>query len=130
MIAQLTHLRPKPGSMDDVIALLKEWGLATRNDPDRPSYSFLCRDEDHLFVVSLHADQARYETGASANRAWLARLMSLLVDDHGPTYYGPVLAQEGTAGGDEGSPFPSALKVGNRHGSVAGGAGAPQTRAP
>lgn len=115
MIAQLTHLRPKPGNMDNVIALIREWGLATKNDPARPLYSFLCRDEDHLFVISFHTDQASYEAVAAANGAWLARLMALLVDDHGPTFCGPVLAQEGAASGD-GSVFPSALKVGNRHG--------------
>ncbi len=115
MIAQLTHLRPKPGNVEHVIALLAEWGLATADDPSRPAYSFLCRDEDHLFVVSLHADQPSYEATANANRAWLERLMPLLVQDHGPTFYGPVLAQAGAARGD-GSPFPSALKIGNRHG--------------
>jgi hypothetical protein len=115
MIAQLTHLRPKPGNADNVIALLREWGSATRNDLSRPTYSFLCQDEDHLFLVSLHADQASYEAAADANRAWLTGLMQLLADDHGPTYYGPVLAQEGAASGD-GSVLPSALKIGNRHG--------------
>jgi quinol monooxygenase YgiN len=114
MIAQLTHLRPRPGHTDAVLALLREWGEATRDAPARPSYSFLCQDDDHLFVVSLHADQASYEAGARANAAWLARLMPLLVDGHGPTYYGPVLGQEGQAAGD-GVPFPAALKIGHSH---------------
>ena len=35
--------------------------------------------------------------------------------NHGPTYYGPVLAQTGRAGGDD-PPFPAALKIGARHG--------------
>jgi len=114
MIAQLTHLRPKRGHMDRVIALIKEWGNATRSDPARPAYSFLCRDDDHLFVVSLHADQPSYEATATANAPWLSRLMPLLADNHGPTYYGPVLAQEGRVVADD-MAFPSALKIGNRH---------------
>lgn len=111
MIAQLTHLRPKPGNAEKVLGLLKEWGLTTRDDPHRPSYSFLCQDRDHLFVVSLHTDRASYEAGARANAAWLARLMPLLVENHGPTYYGPILAQDGAARGDDG-PFPSAVRIG------------------
>ena len=111
MIAQLTHLRPKPGNVEQVLGLLREWGLATRDASNRPSYSFLCPDRDHLFVVSLHADRASYEAGASANAGWLARLMPLLVDNHGPTYAGPILAQEGRANGDDG-PFPSAVRIG------------------
>lgn len=115
MIAQLTHLRPTPGKMPAVLALLREWGEATRDAPDRPSYAFLCQDDDHLFVVSLHADQARYEAAAHASVEWLARLMPLLIDRHGPTYYGPVLAQAGQAIGDS-APFPAALRIGARHG--------------
>lgn len=111
MIAQLTHLRPKPGNVEKVLGLLREWGLATRDASNRPSYAFLCQDRDHLFVVSLHADRASYEADASANAGWLARLMPLLVDNHGPTYAGPILAQEGRAGGDDG-PFPSAVRIG------------------
>ncbi len=118
MIAQLTHLRPKPGNMDRVIALIKEWGTATRNDRSRPAYSFLCRDDDHLFVVSLHGDQPSYEATAAANAAWLRRLLLLLVDDHGPTYYGPVVAQEGAVRADD-MAFPSAVKIGTRHASTA-----------
>jgi hypothetical protein len=114
MIAQLTHLRPRPGHLEAVLALLREWGEATRDAPGRPTYSFLCRDDDHLFLVSLHADQEGYEAGARANASWLARLMPLLVDGHGPTYYGPVLADEGRAQG-AGAPLPSALKIGDRH---------------
>ena len=111
MIAQLTHLRPKPGNVEKVLALLTEWGLATRDASHRPSYSFLCQDRDHLFVVSLHADQASYEAEANANADWLARLMPLLVTNHGPTYSGPILAQDGRAGGGDG-PFPSAVRIG------------------
>lgn len=111
MIAQLTHLRPRPGNVEQVLALLREWGVATRDEAHRPSYSFLCQDRDHLFVVSLHADRASYEAGAQACTEWLARLMPLLTEKHGPTYYGPVLAQDGRAGGSDG-PFPSALKIG------------------
>src|SRR5215470_10891123 len=95
MIAQLTHLRPRAGNLERVIALLEEWGMATRDDGDRPVYSFLCQDDDHLFVVSLHADRESYERAAAASRAWRDRLLPLLVADHGPTYYGPVLAEEG-----------------------------------
>ena len=111
MIAQLTHLRPKPGNVEKVLSLLKDWGLATRDAGHRPSYAFLCQDRDHLFVVSLHADQASYEAEAKRSAGWLARLMPLLADHHGPTYAGPVLAEEGRATGD-GGPFPSALKIG------------------
>ena len=118
MIAQLTHLRPKPGNMDRVIALIKEWGIATSSDRARPAYSFLCQDDDHLFVVSLHVDQPSYEATATANVAWLSRLGPLLVDNHGPTYYGPVLAQEGRVFADD-MAFPSAVKIGNRHSSTA-----------
>ena len=110
MIAQLTHLRPRPGNVEKVVALLKEWGVATREDGHRPSYAFLCQDRDHLFVVSLHQDAASYEAGARASAAWVARLMPLLVDPHGPTYHGPVLSQEGRAGGDD-WPFPSAIRI-------------------
>jgi quinol monooxygenase YgiN len=113
MIAQLTHLRPKPGRLDAVLALLREWGEATRSAPHQPSYSLLCQDEDHLFVVSLHADRASYEAAARASAAWLARLMPLLVDNHGPTYYGPVLAQAGSARGD-GPALPASLRIGTR----------------
>ena len=116
MIAQLTHLRPRPGNMERVIELLKEWGIATRNDACRPAYSFLCQDDDHLFVVSLHADQQSYEKTAAVNAAWLSRLGPLLVEDHGPTYYGPVLAQQGRVLADD-MVFPSALKIGNHHAS-------------
>jgi quinol monooxygenase YgiN len=114
MIAQLTHLRPRPGQLEAVLALLREWGEATRDDPRRPSYAFLCQDDDHLFLVSLHADQAAYEAGARASQAWLARLMPLLIDHHGPTYYGPVLAQAGSATGT--GVLPSAIRIGSRHG--------------
>src|SRR5262245_11269538 len=113
MIAQLTHLRPKPGNLERVIALLEEWGAATRHDRSRPIYSFLCRDDDHLFLVSLHADQQGYEAAARTGADWHRRLMPLLVDDHGPTYHGPVLAQEGTVVGDD-ITFPSAIKIGTR----------------
>ena len=113
MIAQLTHLRPRPGQLDQVLALLREWGEATRDQPERPRYSFLCQDADHLFVVSLHDDASVYRAAAEADAPWLARLMPLLVDGHGPTYYGPILAQEGGAHGDDG-PFPAALKIGAR----------------
>jgi hypothetical protein len=114
MIAQLTHLRPRPGNLERVIALIEEWGRATRADGSRPAYSFLCQDEDHLFVVSLHADRQNYEATARGNAAWLERLMPLLVENHGPTYYGPVLAQEGRGVSDD-LIFPSAMKIGGRH---------------
>lgn len=113
MIAQLTHLRPKPGNVERVIALLEEWGAATRHDRPQPIYSFLCRDDDHLFLVSLHADQHSYETTARASASWLERLTPLLVDDHGPTYHGPVLAQQGRAEGND-MTLPSAIKIGTR----------------
>jgi hypothetical protein len=113
MIAQLTHLRPRPGRLDRVLALLREWGEATRGGSARPRYAFLCRDDDHLFVVSLHDDDAGYRAAARADAAWHARLLPLLVEGHGPTYCGPVLAQEGRAEGSDG-PFPAALKIGDR----------------
>jgi hypothetical protein len=113
VFAQLTHLRPRPGQLGQVLALLREWGEATRQHPDRPRYAFLCQDDDHLFVVSLHDDDARYRAAAGADAAWLARLMPLLVEGHGPTYCGPVLAQDGSAHGADG-PFPAALKIGER----------------
>jgi hypothetical protein len=113
MIAQLTHLRPRPGHLDQVLVLLREWGEATRDRADRPRYGFLCRDGDHLFAVSLHDDDAGYRAAAAADAPWLARLMPLLADDHGPTYHGPVLAQDGTARGSDG-PFPAGLKIGGR----------------
>ena len=113
MIAQLTHLRPKPGNVDRVIALLEEWGQATRDEASRPLYSFLCRDEDHLFLVSLHTDRESYATAASAGATWLERLMPLLVDGHGPTYHGPVLAQEGSVVAND-MTFPAAIKIGPR----------------
>ena len=115
MIAQLSHLRPKPGNVDKVIALIKEWGAQTRADSNRAAYSFLCQDEDHLFVVALHADQASYEATARGNAAWLAKLMPLLVDNQGPTFYGTVIAHEGSVRGS-GDAFPSAVKLGSRHG--------------
>jgi hypothetical protein len=114
MIAQLTHLRPRPGQVEAVLALLREWGDATREAPGRPCFSFLCQDDDHLFVVSLHADRAAYEAGARAGAPWLVRLMPLLAEQHGPTYYGPVLALQGQAGGSD-ECFPAALKIGFRH---------------
>jgi hypothetical protein len=113
MMAQLTHLRPRPGNLQRVITLIEEWGRATRDDASRPAYSFLCRDEDHLFVISLHADPERYEATARANADWVDRLMPLLVENHGPTYYGPVLAQEGRGLSDD-MIFPSAMRIGGR----------------
>ena len=117
MIAQLTHLRPRPGCMTTVIELIKEWGVATRDDSERPAYSFLSQADEHLFVVSLHADQGRYEAAAAASAAWLDRLMPLLVDNHGPTYHGPVLAQNGRAQGED-MPFPSALGIAGSRGRI------------
>ena len=67
-----------------------------------------------MFLVSLHEDQASYEAVARANATWLARLMPLLVDNQGPTFYGPVLAHHGHAHGTD-EPLPSAIKVGARH---------------
>jgi hypothetical protein len=113
VIAQLTHLRPRPGELDRVLALLEEWGRATRDDAHRPGFTFLSRDEDHLFLVALYPDAAGYEAGARAAASWLARLMPLLADGHGPTYCGPVLAHEGGAGAS-GMPLPAAVKVGHR----------------
>ena len=116
-IAQLTHMRPREGKLDEVIALIKQWGEATQNDPGRPSYSFLCQDDDHVFVVSLHASIEAYNATADANEAWRERLMPLLVETQGPTFYGEVLAQEGAAGprADDGVAFPAAMRIGRRH---------------
>ncbi|MBM3939500.1 MAG: hypothetical protein FJ318_01130 [SAR202 cluster bacterium] len=115
MIVQLTHMRPKPGNFDKVIALFEEWGEAEKHRTSRPAYSFLSQDEDHLFLVSIHHDQREYEAAARANAEWVAKLMPLLVDTQGPTYYGTVLRYEGSIGGD-GPHLPSAIKIGNRHG--------------
>ena len=117
-IAQLTHMRPRDGKLDEVIALIQEWGEATRGDAGRPSYSFLCQDDDHLFVVSLHESTEAYNATAEANEAWHERLMPLLVDEQGPTFYGEVLAQEGTAGPEASAgrmAFPAAMRIAKRH---------------
>ena len=113
-IAQLSHMRPRDGKLDDDVALVKEWGEATKDADGRPSYSFLCQDDDHLFVVSLHESVDAYHAAAKANEAWLERLMPLLVEAQGPTFYGEVLAQQGSAGGTD-IEFPAALRIGERH---------------
>lgn len=113
-IAQLTHMRPREGKLDEVAALVEAWGEATKDADGRPPYSFLCQDEDHLFVVSLHESAEAYAATADANAPRLERLMPLLVEGQGPTYYGEVLAQQGSANGAD-FDFPAALRIGRRH---------------
>ncbi len=113
-IAQLSHMRPHEGKVDKVVALVKEWGEAKTDADGRPSYSFMCQDEGRLFVVSLHESVDAYHATAKANAAWLERLMSLLVEAQGLTFYGVPLAQQGSANGTD-IAFASTLCIGERH---------------
>ena len=113
-IAQLTHLNPREGKVDEVVRLIEEWGAADAAEGNAPAYAFLCRDEDHLFVVSLHDSVDAYNAQAAAG-GWMERLTPLLVDPHGPTFYGEVLTQQGNPGAAVGGPLPSAMRVGKRH---------------
>jgi hypothetical protein len=83
----------------------------------RPSYSFLCQDDDHVLAVSLHASIEAYSAIADANEAWCERLVPLLVETQGPTFYGEALAQEGVVdpGVDDGVAFPAAMRIDRRH---------------
>ena len=114
-IAQLTHLLPREGKVEEVARLIEEWGAADAAAGKAPAYAFLCRDDEHLFVVSMHESVETYNAQAEAAAAWLERLAPLLVDPHGPTFYGEVLAQQGGPGPASGGPLPAALRVGKRH---------------
>lgn len=91
MIAQLTHLRPKPGCFDRVMAYLDQWGKESESAPDGPSSSFISVAEDHIFVVSHYADETAYRNAIAQHQQRLQLLMDLLVENHGPTYYGEVI---------------------------------------
>ncbi len=114
-IVQLTHLLPREGKVEEVARLIEEWGAADAAEGKAPAYAFLCRDEEHLFVVSMHESVEAYNAQAEASAAWLERLTALLVDPHGPTFYGEVLAQQGDPGAAVGGALPGALRVGKRH---------------
>ena len=64
-------------------------------------------------VVSLHESAEAYAAAADASAPWLERLMPLLVEGQGPTFYGEVLVQQGSAGGTD-IEFPAALRIGER----------------
>jgi len=95
MIAQLSHLRPKEGRLDAVIQFIKDWGVEARNDGEKPFFSFVSVSGDHLFAVAFYEDEEDYKKAIGANEARQKGLMDLLDDNHGPTYYGPVLMATG-----------------------------------
>ena len=98
MIAQLTHLRPKPDCFEAVIKLLDAWARETATDPDGPRSSFLSQASDHLFVVSIYESEETYKRAIARHDHRRAALMALLVENHGPTYFGPVLNEFGRGG--------------------------------
>ena len=116
MIAQLTHLMPRPDCFDKVVELLEEWGLVSFSDrsSDVIPLSFVSRDGEHLFVVSMYNSEEEYKNAVADNRQWTEKLMPLLVEHHGPTYYGEVLGMGGGELENCGIPLPSGIFIGDR----------------
>jgi len=116
MIAQLTHLRPLPERFDEVVELLQEWGLSSSSAApgDEMPFSFVSRDGGHLFVVSLHDSEANYRKSVGSSRRWIEKLMPLLVEHHGPTYYGEVLGMKGKGLQGSGIPVPPGIYIGDQ----------------
>lgn len=116
MIAQLTHLRPRSDCFERVVALLKQWGLSSsskENDEQTP-LSFVSRDGDHLFVVSLHRSEEEYRKLVANNRSWTEQLMPFLIEQHGPTFYGEVLGLEVSGLEQRGEALPAGIYIGDR----------------
>lgn len=96
MIAQLTHLRPRPGCCEKLIDLLRDIARQTGNGEDQPSYAMMTRLGDHLFVVARYPSQEVYDRAIAANTALYNSMADLLVDNHGPTYTTDVIEEFGT----------------------------------